>query len=87
MTVDIDDSVSPEERRRLLILIPTLYALKKYKTKTAAAKFLGISQRSVRNRVNELNELKEWRRTLMDTNLPDHVSRYFNKELWGGKRK
>lgn len=53
----IEDHLDGETRRRLLVVEPTIYALENTKTKTQAAKFLGISVRALRDRILRYKEL------------------------------
>ena len=57
MLIDIDDSLSGKERRRILRIAPVKYALDKFDGhRGKVSKFLGICVRSLRNIINENKE-------------------------------
>lgn len=58
MNIDIDDSISGTERRKLLRLEPVRYALELYDgRRRCVAEWLGISSRTLRNILTENPEL------------------------------
>jgi len=59
--IEIPEDVSGKERKRLLAVMPLVYALEKYKSKVEAAKFLGISDRAIRYAVHRHPELFKFR--------------------------
>lgn len=62
MIIDIDDALPGEMRRRLVIVKQVEYAMAKFKNKTLAAKFLGVSSRAFRNWCHRYEELHVFRR-------------------------
>jgi len=60
MIIDIPDSLSGQERRRLLRIEPIKYALDNFGTKKSASDFLGISPRSLRGILSQYKELKKY---------------------------
>jgi hypothetical protein len=84
MRIDIDDSVIGKSRRRLLMIQSTIYALENTPSKLEAAKFLGITERALRNRLINYEELADYRamlpRFLRDKD-PDYLKNYFEKNV------
>ncbi len=69
MILNIPDNISPKERRRRLLVDPCVYAIEKFNgNKSAAGRWLGISERGMRYRVFNLPELERYRE-------PDPVDR------------
>lgn len=60
MKIMIEDHLDSDTRRRLLVVEPTIYALENTRSKCAAAKFLGISVRGLRNRIIKYEELHKY---------------------------
>lgn len=52
MILEIDDSLDPFERKKLLEALPIRYAIENTKSRTEAAKFLGLSIRTIRICIN-----------------------------------
>lgn len=61
MMIYIDDLVNGERRRELLEILPILYALEKFETRRQVSEFLGITSKSLRNRILRYEDLKEHR--------------------------
>jgi len=75
MIIKIDDNINPEERKRLLITIPVMYAIWKCdENLTAASNFLGISLRCLRNRMSLYPELRAFKGEMVD----EVHQKYFN---------
>ena len=63
MIVAIPDSIEPKERRHLLKVLPLIYALDKFKLKSEAAAFLGITPRAMSKYISKFPELEKYRDT------------------------
>ena len=74
MIIEIDDGIDGKERRKLITILSTDYALKNTKSKSKAAIFLGITERALRDRIKRYKELSEYLEE-----LPLHLK---NKSLW-----
>ncbi len=97
MQITIDDSLSGEERKRLLRLEPVKYALELFKgNRTHTSKWLGISERTLRNYLLEDAELFRYKKMQNfiapyvkdpESLLSDDERYYYNKELEQIKNK
>lgn len=61
MLIDIEDELDGSERRRLLKILPTVYAMEKFSTKVEAARFLGVSVRGLAYIINNHVELHKYK--------------------------
>jgi DNA-binding NtrC family response regulator len=58
MIIDIDDNATPEIRRIELMLQPILYAFEKHNyNKSQSAKFLGITIKTLKDRMRKLDHM------------------------------
>lgn len=63
MIIEIDDKLSPKERKRKLKAIPLLYALKKHNgVQYKAAEWLGITVKTLRSQVKKHVDVKPQRK-------------------------
>lgn len=80
MKITIDDSKSGEERRRLLEILPMLYALEMFKTRREVAAFLGITVRSLRDKLLRHDELEKYRLKPTPMKGYDHEGRRIRRD-------
>ena len=80
----IEDTLDGKERRRLLVIEPTIYALENCNSKLAAAKFLGISVRALTNRIKQYKELELYK-GIMPPHLRNkdvgYLQKYYEKNV------
>lgn len=82
MLIRISDSIHTSERKRLLKILPILFALKKFNGDVLkSAQFLGRSQRSIRNNIDKYHELKDYRGEKPEY---DFHGRRIDRMDWGG---
>jgi len=60
MIIEIDDNLPGETIKREIIVQQAVYAMSKFKRKSKAAEFLGVSDRTFRDWCHKYDELTEY---------------------------
>jgi hypothetical protein len=85
--IQIDDSLSGKERRKLIEIYTIEYAYSLYKKQRDVANFLGIAVRCLRDRINRHEVLHKYKGydLCKCSAYYDKMRRYSNAKLWGVK--